>query len=82
MILSAILVTYVFTMNSVNADTFERVNLSSTCSLELPKIHFDEDNISDKSSYSGVTVGEYSKLLTSEHLSIQYTKSYISTGIT
>ena len=38
-------------MNNVNADTpLERVNLSDTCSLELPKINFDEKNATNEAT--------------------------------
>ena len=44
-IMAVMLVIYTTNMNNVNADTpLERVNLSDTCSIELPKINFDEKN--------------------------------------
>ena len=79
-ILAAILIIYATTTNNVNADTLKRVNLSDTCSLELPKIDFNVDNSTNELTYNGITVGEYSKNLTSDKLCIQYSKSYDNIG--
>lgn len=80
-IMAVILVIYATNMNNVNADTpLERVNLSDTCSLELPKINFDEKNATNEAAYNGINVKEYNKNLTSDKLCIQYIKSQDNIG--
>ena len=80
-IMAVILVIYITNMNNVNADTpLERVNLSDTCSIELPKINFDEKNATNEAAYNGINVKENNKNLTSDKLCIQYIKSQDNIG--
>lgn len=76
-----VIVTAAVVTNMNNSQTYERVNLSSTCSLELPKIHFEESTNGGSSSYAGVTVNMQSKVLTSSDLAISYLKTTDNTGI-
>ena len=79
-IVMTVLVAFAVVTNMTNAGTYQRVNLSSTCSLELPKIHFDESNDGGSSSYAGVTVDMKSKVLSSNDLVISYLKTTDNTG--
>ena len=80
-IMAVMLVIYTTNMNNVNADTpLKRVNLSDTCSIELPKINFDEKNATNEAAYNGINVKEYNKNLTSDKLCIQYIKSHDNIG--
>ena len=80
-VMAACFLTYALTISSQNASTYERVNLSSTCSLELPKIHFDVQNASFGGSYGDVSTHTDGKTLTSSDLVITYTKTVDNTGL-
>lgn len=80
-VMAACFITYALTISSQNASTYERVNLSSTCSLELPKIHFDVQNSSFGGSYGGISTHTDGKTLTSSNLVITYVKTVDNTGL-
>ena len=68
-------------MSNNNSSTYERVNLSSTCSLELTK---DFHKMTDDTSISG-TYGGYSSTTTGKYLTdgdtiVQYTKTTDNIG--
>ena len=79
--MAACFITYALTISNQNANTYERVNLSSTCSLELPKIHFDVQNSSFGGSYGSVSTHTDGKTLTSSNLVITYVKTVDNTGL-
>ena len=74
-VLTACFLTYALTTSTQNRNTFERVNLSSTCSIELPKIHFDVQNSSFGGSYGDIWT------FTSSELVITYVKTSDNTGL-
>ena len=80
LVIVAVVLIYSFTLSGDTADTFERVNLSATCSLELPKIDFEEKNISDEGSYAGLIFEGYGKSLSSDGLKILYGEVHSSLG--
>ncbi|MBQ9441247.1 MAG: hypothetical protein IJU54_02495 [Alphaproteobacteria bacterium] len=77
----SIILCYAFLINNNNINSFERINLSSTCSIELPQIHFDVDNNTMSSSYAGITTEVYGRTFTSNNLIIQYTHVSDNTGL-
>ncbi len=80
-VMAACFLTYALTISNQNANQYERVNLSSTCSLELPKIHFDIQNTSFGGSYGGVSTHTDGKTLSSSDLVIVYAKTVDNTGL-
>lgn len=67
-------------VNNNNTKELKRVNLSSTCSLELPDIHFDVQNNSFGGNYGGYSSQTEGKILTSSKVSILYTKTVDNIG--
>ena len=81
-ILIVILVAMFATVSmSNNSSTYERVNLSSTCSLELPRIHFEESTSNSNGGNSYVQVNTDYKQLSSSNLIVGYMKMENSLGI-
>lgn len=78
-IASIILISTAFITNN-NQNEFKRVNLSSTCSIELPNIHFEEQNTSFGGSYGGYSSQTQGRTLTSGKLIISYTKTVDNIG--
>lgn len=76
-----VVVTFAVVTNMTNSSTYERVNLSSTCSLELPKIDFTESNSNANGGNSYVQVNTDYKQLSSNDLIIGYMKMENSLGI-
>ena len=81
LIVCSVIITYSVVSGMNNSNTYERVNLSSTCSLELPKIHFDIDNSSSSSSFAGIDVKMESKVFSSKDLMISYLKTTDNSGV-
>ena len=80
LLITTIIITTAVVTTMGNSSTYERVNLSSTCSLELPKVHFDESNDGGSSSYGGITVNMKSKVLSNNDLVISYLKTTDNSG--
>lgn len=81
-VLAAVLIMGYAAMNNMgNSTQYERVNLSATCSLELPKIHFDVQNSSSGGSYDGINMNVDGKILSADKLVIEYVKVTDNTGI-
>lgn len=78
-IASIIILSSTFITNN-NPNEFKRVNLSSTCSIELPNIHFDEQNTSFGGSSGGYSSQTQGRTLTSSKLIISYTKTVDNIG--
>ena len=78
-IASILIVSSTFIMNN-NPKEFKRVNLSSTCSLELPNIHFDVQNTSFGGNYGGYSSHTDGKTLMSSNLIVSYTKTVDNIG--
>ena len=78
-IVSVLLVSSEIVMKN-NPNEFKRVNLSSTCSLELPNIHFDVQNNSFGGNYGGYSSHTDGKILTSSKLIVSYTKTVDNIG--
>lgn len=76
-----VVVTFAVVTNMTNSNTYERVNLSSTCSLELPKIDFTESNSNTNGGNSYVQVNTDYKQLSSNNLIIGYMKIENSLGV-
>ena len=81
LLICSVIITYSVVSNMNNSNTYERVNLSATCSLELPKINFKIDNSSGSSSFAGIAVNMESKVLSSNDLMISYVKTTDNTGV-
>ena len=77
-----VIVTFAVVTTMNNSETYQRVNISSTCSLELPKVHFDQTNDTGSSSYAGITVDMQSKVLSNNDLVISYLKTTDNSGFT
>ena len=81
-VLAAVLIMGYAAMNNMgNSTQYERVNLSATCSLELPKIHFDVQNSSSGGSYDGINMNVDGKIVSADKLVIEYVKVTDNTGI-
>ena len=79
-IASILIVSSTFIMSNNNQKEFKRVNLSSTCSLELPNIHFDVQNTSFGGNYGGYSSHTDGKTLMSSNLIVSYTKTVDNIG--
>lgn len=79
-ILTLLIISSAVIMNN-NPNEFKRVNMSSTCSLELPNIHFDVQNNSFGGSYGSYSSQSTSRFLTSSKVSVMYIKTVDNSGL-
>ena len=74
-LMAVFIIGYASIISINNSNQYQRVNLSSTCSLEIPNVHFDVQNSSFGGSYGDLSSHTDGKVMYSNKVNIIYAKT-------